>query len=70
MCFLIYPMHILRLWRQTIINPKSADNFCINHGHDGDQRVFSIMNHHKCLSYLFRIHLNTYGMGLRSLQIF
>ena len=32
--------------------------FCINHG---DQRVFSILNHHKCLSLLFTLYLNTYG---------
>ena len=30
---------------------------------------FSIWNHHKCLSQLFMIHLNTYVMGLRPLQI-
>ena len=33
----------------------------------GDQRV---QNHHKCLSQLFLIHLNTYGMRLRPLEIF
>ena len=27
-------------------------------------------NHHKCLSLLSLIHLNTYGMGLRPLEIF
>ena len=31
---------------------------------------FSIWNHHKCLSYLFPLHLNTYVMGLQSLWIF
>ena len=38
--------------------------------HHGDQRVFSIWNHHKCLIHLFSLHLNTYGMGLRPLEIF
>ena len=32
--------------------------------------VFSISNHPKCLSWLFPIHLNTYVMGLRPLEIF
>ena len=27
-------------------------------------------NHHNCLSWLFLIHLNTYIMGLRPLEIF
>ena len=30
---------------------------------------FSIWNYHKCLSQFFLIHLNTYGMGLRPLEI-
>ena len=30
---------------------------------------FLTWNHHKCLSYLFLIHLNTYVMGLRPLEI-
>ena len=29
-----------------------------------------IGNHHKCLSQLFLLHLNTYVMGLRPLYIF
>ena len=33
-------------------------------------RFFSILNHHKCLRQLFPIHLNTYVMGLRPLEIF
>ena len=39
---------------------------CINYG---DQRYFSIWNHHKYLSYLFplhHVHLNTYVMGLHA----
>ena len=32
--------------------------------------LFSIWNHHKSLSLVFPIHLNTYDMGLRPLQIF
>ena len=35
----------------------NVDYFCINHG---GQRVFFNSNHHKCLSYLFLLHLNTY----------
>ena len=31
---------------------------------------FSIWNHHECLSWLFPRHLNTYVLGLRSLEIF
>ena len=31
--------------------------------------VCSILNHHKCLSHLFPLHLNTYVMGLWSLYI-
>ena len=31
---------------------------------------FSIWNHYDCLSWLFLIHLNTYVMGLRPLEIF
>ena len=39
------------------LNPWNAEIFwCINHG---DQRVCSISNHHKCLSQLFLLHLNT-----------
>ena len=30
----------------------------------------SIWDHHNCLSQLFLIHLNTYVMGLRPLEIF
>ena len=30
---------------------------------------FSIRNHHNCLSQLFPIHLNTYVMGTRPLEI-
>ena len=32
--------------------------------------IFSICNHHKCLIQVFPIHLNTYVMGLRPLEIF
>ena len=39
--------------------------FCLNHG---EQRFFK--NHHKCLSYLFLLHLNTFVMGLLPLLIF
>ena len=33
-------------------------------------QFFSIWNHHKCLSLLFLLHLNTYVMGLWPLEIF
>ena len=32
-----------------------------------DQRVFTIRNHHKCPSYLFPIHMNTYVIRQRPL---
>ena len=32
--------------------------------------IITIWNHHKCLSQLFLLHLNTYVMGLRPLEIF
>ena len=35
-----------------------------------NQSVFSIWKHHKCLTQLSLIHLNTYVMGLRPLEIF
>ena len=41
-------------------------SFCINYG---DQKVFSIWNHHKCLSQLFLLDINTHVMGLRQLYI-
>ena len=34
------------------------------------REFFSIWNHHKYLSQIFSIHLNTYIMGLRPLEIF
>ena len=52
---------------ETFVYNPLNDIFCINYG---DQRIFSIWNHHKCLSYIFLVHLNTYVMGLRSLEIF
>ena len=48
---------------QHWFNPWSADYIFVNH-------FFSILNHHKCLSQLFPIHLNTYVMGIRPLEIF
>ena len=50
-----------------ILYPYNAELFYENLG---DQRVFSLWNHHKCLSQLFPINLNTYVMGLRPLEIF
>ena len=35
---------------------KTLKYFCINHG---DQKVFSLWNHHKCLSWLFPLLFNT-----------
>ena len=40
---------------------------CINHG---NQCVFFNFKRHKCLRQLFPLHLNTYVMGLRPLEIF
>ena len=34
------------------------------------RRFFLIWNHHKCLSYVFLIHFNTYVSGLRPLEIY
>ena len=51
------------------INPWSWNIyfFFINHE---DQRVFSTWNHHRCLSQLFPLHLNTCVIGRRPLEIF
>ena len=60
----------LRRWTSFLIlnlSPYNAELFCINHG---DQKFFPTWNHHKSLSYLFLIHLNTYVIGLRLLEIF
>ena len=46
---------------------KVLKYFCINHG---DQRVFSICNHQKCLSQPYPFHFNTFVNGLRPLYIF
>ena len=46
---------------------ETLKNFCVNHG---EQRVCSIRNHHKYLSWLFPLYLNTYVMGLRPLEMF
>ena len=48
-------------WPST---PKTLKYVCINHG---DKRFFSIWNHHKCLSFVFPLHFNTYVMCLRPL---
>ena len=61
----------LLLSENMSLNPLSfnfynAELFCENHG---DQRVFSIWNQHKCLSQLFPLHLNTYVMCVRPLEI-
>ena len=52
------------------INPLSAVFFSWK---PWRSKVFlkpSFWNHHECLSQLFPIHLNTYVMGLRPLEIF
>ena len=49
-------------------HPWSAELFCKKN--IATKGFFSIWNHHKCLSQLFPIHLNTYVMGLRSVEIF
>ena len=53
--------------RPSILTLTTPKYFGINHG---DQRFFSIWNHHKCHSSLFQLHLNTYVIGLPSLDIF
>ena len=40
-------------------NPYSTEIWFNHHGH---QSVFLILNHHKCLSWFFLFHLNTYIM--------
>ena len=49
---------------EKYFNTYSAEIFCIN---NGDQRGVSLGNHHKWLSQLFPLHLNTYVNNQRSL---
>ena len=49
------------------LTPKALVYICINHG---DQIFFLILKHHKRLSQVFLINLNTYVMGQRRLEIF
>ena len=50
----------------TVSTPTTLKYFCMYHG---DQRVFSIWNHHKCFSWLFPLYSNTYVMGLLLLYL-
>ena len=50
-----------RAYRLILKTQKYCD---INHG---DKGFFSICNNHKCLSYLFPLHLNIYVIGPRPL---
>ena len=45
---------------------KALKVWYLNHG---DQRILFNLNHHKCLSQFFPLHLNTHVMGLRPLSI-
>ena len=36
----------------------------------GTKMLFSICEHHKCLSWVFPFYLNTYVMGLRNIVLF
>ena len=62
--------HIDRKSRANALLIKTLKVLKYSYTNHGDQRVFSIWNHHKCLSCLFSIHLNTYVMRLRPLEIF
>ena len=55
---------LLRNPIKAYLTLKALNSFRKIHG---EQRVFSILNHNKCL---FLIHLNTYVMGLRPIEIF
>ena len=48
----------------STITPTTLKYFCKIHV---DQRIFFNLNYHKCLSWLFPIHLITYVMGLWTL---
>ena len=54
-----------------LVNLRSniCKSCCLNI-HFVQKKGLFIWNYHKCLSQLFLIHLNTYGMGLRPLEIF
>ena len=56
----IHEIILMHNYIHTLIEPYKAEFVCLNHG---DQRVFSIRNHHKCLSLLFLLHLNTFVIG-------
>ena len=60
-------IELVTCYEKRSIQPLQRLIACINHG---DQRVFFNLKHHKCLGYLFLIHLNTYVMDPRSLEIF
>ena len=51
----------------TILILETLKYFGISHG---DQRAFSIRNHHKYLSQFFPLHLNTYVLALLPLLVY
>ena len=52
------------IWQWQYNNPWSADIFLYKLRHN---RIFSVWDHHTCLSQLFLLYLNTYVMSLRPL---
>ena len=58
--------HIESMAQYICVRGKSINQLTLKHWHI----YFSIWNHHKCLSWLFPIHFNTYAMGLWPLEIF
>ena len=59
--------HPLGTWVLVALTLDTLNYLCLNHG---NQRVFSILSRHNRLSQLFLIHLYTYVMGRRPLEIF
>ena len=58
---------VLLIWLSSNVNPYHAELFLYKPWrHKG---FFSIWSMYKCLSWLFLVHLNTYVMGLRPLEI-
>ena len=61
----VNPADMRRCTSVCLNNPYNSDFICINHA---DQMFFfTNLNHQKCLSYIFPLHLNTCVMGVRPL---
>ena len=50
---------------KPLINPYNTDIFLYK---PWRPKGFSICNYHKCISYVYPLHLNTYLMGLRTIS--